>query len=220
MELTFFFKNRKWRALAAILLMLIFMASTAIALDNGLALTPPMGWNSWNKFGCDVSETLIREMADAMVDSGMRDAGYQYIVIDDCWQVDRDANGNIVPDPERFPSGIKALTNYIHSKGLKFGLYSDAGIYTCQHRPGSKGHELQDANQYAAWGVDYLKYDWCNTEGQNAPESYTKMRNALTAAGRPIVFSICEWGVSAPWTWAEKVGNLWYDRRYYRFMEL
>jgi len=188
---------------------LLLAASSAQALENGLARTPPMGWNSWNKFGCDVSETLIMEMADAMVDSGMRDAGYEYIVIDDCWQVSRDEEGNIVADPDRFPSGMKALADYIHAKGLKFGLYSDAGSFTCQRRPGSKGYELQDARQYAAWGVDYLKYDWCNTEGQNAPESYAKMRDALKAAGRPIVFSICEWGLSEPWTWAEDVGNLW-----------
>jgi len=184
-------------------------ASTANALENGLARTPPMGWNSWNKFGCDVSESMIREMADAMVDSGMREVGYRYIVIDDCWQVERDADGNIVADPDRFPSGMKALAEYIHSKGLEFGLYSDAGAYTCQRRPGSKGYELQDARQYAAWGVDYLKYDWCNTENQNAPESYAKMRDALKVAGRPIVFSICEWGASDPWTWADDVGNLW-----------
>ena len=122
-----------------------------------LALTPPMGWNSWNKFACNVSEDMIREMADAMVKSGMKDAGYQYVVIDDCWQVTRDENGNIVADPHRFPSGIKALADYVHSLGLKFGIYSDAGSKTCAGRPGGLGHEYQDAVQYAAWGVDYLK---------------------------------------------------------------
>ena len=192
-----------------ILFILLLTSSTVNALENGLARTPPMGWNSWNKFACDVNETLIKEMADAMVNTGMRDAGYRYIIIDDCWQIARDEKGNIVPDPDRFPSGIKALSDYVHAKGLKFGLYSDAGEYTCQHRPGSKGNELQDAMQYAAWGVDYLKYDWCNTEGQDPQESYTKMRDALKAAGRPIVFSICEWGLSDPWTWARDVGNLW-----------
>jgi alpha-galactosidase len=179
------------------------------ALDNGLAKTPPMGWNSWNKFGCNVSEKLIREMADAMVASGMRDAGYVYLVIDDCWQVDRDAQGNILPDPQRFPSGMKALADYVHAKGLKFGLYSDAGTLTCQKRPGSRGYEFQDARQYAAWGVDYLKYDWCSTGTQNAPASYSIMRDALLKAGRPIVFSICEWGTAKPWLWARDVGNLW-----------
>jgi len=168
-----------------------------------------MGWNSWNKFACNVSEKLIKEMADAMVTSGMRDAGYVYLVIDDCWQIDRDAQGNILPDPQRFPSGMKALADYVHSKGLRFGLYSDAGTLTCQKRPGSRGYEFQDARQYASWGVDYLKYDWCSTSTQNAPASYSIMRDALTKAGRPIVFSICEWGTSKPWLWAGSVGNLW-----------
>jgi len=181
----------------------------AEASDNGLAMTPPMGWNSWNKFACNVSEDLIKSMADAMVSSGMKDAGYQYIVIDDCWQVSRDGNGKIVADPQRFPSGIKALADYIHSRGLKFGLYSDAGTKTCAGRPGSRGHEFQDAHQYAAWGVDYLKYDWCNTGKENAEAAYTTMRDALLASGRPIVFSLCEWGTSKPWLWAKDVGNLW-----------
>jgi alpha-galactosidase len=122
-----------------------------------------MGWNSWNRFRCNVSEQLIRETADAMISSGMKDAGYEYIVIDDCWQGSRDENGRIQPDPARFPSGMKALADYVHSKGLKFGMYSDAGSRTCEGRPGSQGHEFQDAMQYAEWGVDYLKYDWCNT---------------------------------------------------------
>ncbi|MBN2242537.1 MAG: glycoside hydrolase family 27 protein [Acidobacteria bacterium] len=176
---------------------------------DGLAKTPPMGWNSWNKFACDVSEELIRETADAMVSSGMKDAGYEYVVIDDCWQVARDENGNIAPDPERFPSGMKALADYVHSKGLKFGLYSDAGTKTCQGRPGSRGFEEKDARQYAAWGVDYLKYDWCNTEGMDTREAYTRMSRALRDAGRPIVFSICEWGSTQPWLWAPGVGHLW-----------
>jgi len=190
-------------------LIFFFTLAPASALDNGLAKTPPMGWNSWNKFGCNVSEKLIKEMADAMVSTGMKAAGYQYIVIDDCWQVSRDANGNIVPDPERFPSGMKALADYVHSKGLKFGLYSDAGTGTCQNRPGSRGYEFQDARQYAAWGVDYLKYDWCNHSTQNVQASYAIMRDALKASGRPIVFSMCEWGVDDPWKWAADIGNLW-----------
>src|ERR1043166_1570409 len=184
-------------------------AAPARALATALARTPPMGWNSWNKFGCNVSEKLIREMADAVVSSGMKDAGYTYVVIDDCWQTGRDAEGNITPDPQRFPSGMKALADYVHSKGLKFGLYSDAGTLTCQKRPGSRGYEFQDARQYAAWGVDYLKYDWCSTGTQNQPASYSIMRDALLKSGRAIVFSICEWGTSKPWTWARDVGNLW-----------
>jgi len=179
------------------------------ALDNGLARTPPMGWNSWNKFACNVSEDLIKQAADAMVSSGMKDAGYQYVVIDDCWQVDRDAQGNIIPDAKRFPSGIKALADYVHAKGLKFGIYSDAGTGTCQNRPGGRGYEFQDARQYAAWGVDYLKYDWCNHSTQDSQASYSIMRDALKKSGRPIVFSLCEWGSTKPWLWAGDVGNLW-----------
>jgi alpha-galactosidase len=187
----------------------LLMTCPSFALDNGLAKTPPMGWNSWNKFGCNVSEDLIRRAADALVSTGMKDAGYQYIVIDDCWQVSRDNEGNIVPDAQRFPSGVKKLADYIHSKGLKFGIYSDAGTGTCQNRPGSRGYEFQDARQYAAWGVDYLKYDWCNHSTQNSQASYAIMRDALVKSGRPIVFSLCEWGSTQPWLWAKDIGNLW-----------
>ena len=190
-------------------LLTLCAAAPLSALDNGLARTPPMGWNSWNKFGCNVSESLIREMTDAMVTSGLKDAGFQYVVIDDCWQVSRDAVGNIIPDAQRFPSGMKALADYVHSKGLKFGIYSDAGTGTCQNRPGGRGYEFQDARQYAAWGVDYLKYDWCNHSTQNSEASYSLMRDALGKSGRPIVFSICEWGSTKPWLWAGSVGNLW-----------
>ena len=192
------------------LLVLLFISGSVMAqkFDN-LAKTPPMGWNSWNKFACNVNEDMIKAMADAMVSSGMKDAGYNYIVIDDCWQVDRDKEGNIIPDPVRFKGGMKALADYVHSKGLKFGVYSDAGTKTCQGRPGGRGHEYDDARSYASWGVDYLKYDWCNTGKQNAEASYSTMRDALYAAGRPIVFSLCEWGSHEPWTWAGDVGNLW-----------
>ena len=175
-----------------------------------LALTPPMGWNSWNYFQCDgINEQVIMETADAMVESGMKEAGYEFIVIDDCWQVGRDASGKIIVDSLKFPHGIKYLADYIHSKGLKFGIYSDAGTHTCGGRPGSKGYEYVDAETYASWGVDYLKYDWCNTEGQDPVQSYTLMRDALYAVGRPVVFSICDWGYSQPWTWADTVGQLW-----------
>jgi alpha-galactosidase len=179
-------------------------------MDNGLALTPPMGWNSWNKFGCNINEELIKSTADALVSSGMKDAGYVYLIIDDAWQnMARDSEGNISPDQKRFPSGIKALAGYVHSKGLKFGIYSDAGKKTCGGRPGSRGYEFQDARQYAAWGVDYLKYDWCYTGSQNAKAAYLTMRDALKLAGRPVVFSICEWGNSKPWLWGKNAGNLW-----------
>jgi len=204
---------------ALILLAAIFMlGSVTWSLDqqslvktlaSTLASTPPMGWNSWNKFGCNVGEDLIRQTADAVVASGMKDAGYQYVVIDDCWQVERDSNGNIVIDAKRFPSGMKALADYVHAKGLKFGIYSDAGTKTCAGRPGSRGYEFQDARQYAAWGVDYLKFDWCSTSTQDARSSYELMRAALDASGRPIVFSICEWGSNKPWLWGNGVGNLW-----------
>lgn len=176
---------------------------------NGLAQTPPMGWNSWNTYACNINEATVRAQADAMVSSGLKAAGYRYIVIDDCWHGARDAAGNIQPDVKRFPSGIAALAAYIHAKGLKFGIYSDAGEKTCGGRPGSWGHEYQDAQQYAAWGVDYLKYDWCNTGTQNAQAAYLLMSQALQSTGRPIVFSICEWGDNRPWLWARNIGNLW-----------
>ena len=213
-------KNLAWAWGCAIACVLAFLATATLAKAqgdqstsvpaNGLALTPPMGWNSWNKFGCNVSEDLIKSMADAMVSSGMKDAGYQYIIIDDCWQVSRDKDGNIVADPQKFPSGIKALADYVHSKGLKFGMYSDAGTQTCQGRPGGRGHEFQDALTYASWGVDYLKYDWCHAGMQDAEASYLTMSQALRASGRPIVFSLCEWGTHKPWLWGAQIGaNLW-----------
>ncbi len=197
--------------LLILLLFLSFLGSIPAgrALENGLALTPPMGWNSWNRFACSVNEDLVKSAADALVSSGMKDVGYEYVVIDDCWQVIRDPAGNIIADAKTFPSGIKALADYVHSKGLKFGIYSDAGTMTCAKRPGTRGHEYQDALQYAAWGVDYLKYDWCNTGTENAQAAYSTMRDALKAAGRPIVFSLCEWGSNKPWLWARDVGNLW-----------
>jgi alpha-galactosidase len=182
---------------------------SAWALDNGLAKTPPMGWNTWNKFACDISDPLIRQAADALVSSGMRDAGYQYLVIDDCWQTSRNPDGNIIADPHRFPAGIKPVADYVHSKGLKFGIYSDAGTGTCENRPGSRGYEYQDARAYASWGVDYLKYDWCNHGTQDSRASYALMRDALQKSGHPIVFSLCEWGSTQPWLWAKDVGNLW-----------
>src|SRR5215470_17836601 len=198
-------------SLLVVMLCAAFMvAQEKASLSAGLAVTPPMGWNSWNKFGCHVSADMIKGMADAMVKSGMKDAGYQYVVIDDCWQVSRDADGNIVPDPKTFPDGIKPVADYVHSLGLKFGIYSDAGWQTCAGRPGGLGHEYQDAIRYAAWGVDYLKYDWCHTTTQDAKASYANIRHALDAAGRPIVLSICEWGSHQPWLWGKEVGgNLW-----------
>jgi alpha-galactosidase len=178
--------------------------------DRSLALTPPMGWNSWNTFASNINETMLKEMVDAMVSSGMKDAGYQYFVIDDCWlSPERDAQGNLQADPKKFPNGMKAFGDYVHSKGLKFGMYNCAGTLTCAGLPGTRGHEYQDALSYASWGVDYLKFDWCNTDGINAKEAYTTMSKALAATKRPIVFSLCEWGNNKPWEWAEPVGHLW-----------
>lgn len=204
--------------IGAIVLLLIVTVSAYSQGNNykqnytkyqGLALTPPMGWNSWNKFACNVDENLIKQMADAMVSTGMKDAGYTYLNIDDCWHGDRDSLGFIHPDPKRFPSGMKALADYVHSKGLKIGIYSDAGSQTCGGRPGSRGYEFQDAQMYAKWGIDYLKYDWCNTEGLKQEGAYKTIAAALQKAGRPIVLSLCEWGQSNPWRWAGNVGHLW-----------
>ncbi|MGH8146918.1 MAG: glycoside hydrolase family 27 protein [Rhodanobacteraceae bacterium] len=183
----------------------------AQALDNGLARTPPMGWNSWNTFHCDVSARLIEATADAMVASGMKAAGYTYVNIDDCWLLkQRGPHGELVPDPAKFPQGIKAVADYVHGKGLKLGIYESAGTTTCAGYPGSLGHEKQDARQFARWGVDYLKYDNCGDHrGETYPQRYAAMRDALAASGRPIVYSICEWGNQAPWHWAPAIGNLW-----------
>ncbi|RTL49974.1 MAG: alpha-galactosidase [Sphingobacteriales bacterium] len=177
---------------------------------QGLALTPPLGWNSWNTFQTNINEQLVKDIADVMVSSGMKDAGYEYLVLDDGWMaMERDKNGNLVADPKKFPHGIKAVADYVHSKGLKFGLYNCAGTKTCAGYPGTRGYEYQDARYYAAHDVDYLKFDWCNTEGINAKEAYTTMSKALATTGRPIVFSMCEWGQNKPWEWAENVGHLW-----------
>ena len=174
-----------------------------------LADTPQMGWSTWNKFQGNISEDIIKGIADAMVESGLRDAGYTYINIDDCWHGQRDGNGFIQADPVKFPNGMKAVADYVHMKGLKLGIYSDAGTGTCANMPGSLGHEYQDALQYARWGVDYLKYDWCNTTNVNPQGAYQLISDALRAAGRPIFLSMCEWGNSHPWKWAREVGHSW-----------
>ncbi len=176
---------------------------------EGLADTPQMGWSTWNKFQGNISEDIIKGIADAMVTTGLRDAGYTYINIDDCWHGKRDADGFIQADPTKFPSGMKALADYLHGKGLKLGIYSDAGTGTCANMPGSLGHEYQDALQYARWGVDYLKYDWCNTTNINPQGAYQLISDALRASGRPIFLSMCEWGNSAPWKWARDIGHSW-----------
>ena len=176
---------------------------------EGLADTTQMGWNSWNRFQGNISEDIIKGIADAIVETGLRDAGYIYINIDECWHGQRDADGFIQVDKNKFPSGMKALADYVHSKGLKLGIYSDAGSRTCAGFPGSLGHESQDAIQYARWEIDYLKYDWCNANNVNPRGAYALMRDALRAAGRPILFSMCEWGTNQPWEWAANVGHSW-----------
>ena len=179
------------------------------SLNNGLAKTPQMGWNSWNKFGCNITEKLIRDTIDALNSSGLIEAGYNYINIDDCWQSARNENGTIIPDPITFPNGIKPLVDYAHSKGLKFGIYSDAGVYTCEKRPGSLGFEEIDAKTYAEWGVDYLKYDNCYNRNINAKERYIIMRDALKKTGRNIFYSLCNWGYEEVTKWGKDVGNSW-----------
>ncbi|KAK4270615.1 hypothetical protein QN277_019399 [Acacia crassicarpa] len=180
-------------------------------LANGLALTPPMGWNSWNHFGCQIDEKIIRETADALVATGLSKLGYTYVNIDDCWaELSRDDKGNLVAKKSTFPSGIKALADYVHSKGLKLGIYSDAGYFTCSKKmPGSLHHEEQDARTFASWGIDYLKYDNCNNGGSRPTVRYPIMTRALLKAGRPIFFSLCEWGDLHPALWGAKVGNSW-----------
>ncbi|MGW1895624.1 NPCBM/NEW2 domain-containing protein [Streptomyces sp. NPDC002004] len=182
--------------------------------DDGLAPTPPMGFNNWNSTNCraEFNESMVKGIADLFVAKGLKDAGYLYVNLDDCWALpQRDADGRLVPDPARFPNGIKAVADYVHAKGLKLGIYTSAGTKTCNSAgfPGALGHEYSDARQFADWGVDYLKYDNCNNQGVDAKKRYTTMRDALRATGRPIVYSICEWGENKPWEWAPGVGQLW-----------
>ncbi|MCF1592789.1 NPCBM/NEW2 domain-containing protein [Streptomyces muensis] len=186
----------------------------APTVDDGLALTPPMGFSNWNSTHCraEFNESMVKGIADIFVEKGLKDAGYEYVNLDDCWALpSRDANGKLVPDPVRFPNGIKAVADYVHAKGLKLGIYTSAGTKTCNPAgfPGALGHEYSDARQFADWGVDYLKYDNCNNQGADAKLRYTTMRDALKATGRPIVYSICEWGENEPWEWAADVGHLW-----------
>ncbi|KAK3004495.1 hypothetical protein RJ639_018758 [Escallonia herrerae] len=200
-----------------------------LQINNGLAQTPQMGWNSWNFFACDINETVIKETADALISTGLAEMGYIYVNIDDCWStLRRDSKvsldsvtfnlvlffsdvhlGQLVPDPETFPSGIRALADYVHGKGLKLGIYSDAGDFTCQVRPGSLFHENDDAEIFASWEVDYLKFDNCFNLGIDPKKRYPPMREALNATGRTIFYSLCEWGVDDPALWAGKVGNSW-----------
>ncbi|HBB94856.1 MAG TPA: alpha-galactosidase [Blastocatellia bacterium] len=180
--------------------------------DNGLARTPPMGWNSWNKFASRVDDPTVRSIADAMAGNGMKDAGYLYINIDDTWEAGRDAQGNIQTN-KKFPD-MKALADYVHSKGLKLGIYSSPGPNTCAGYEGTYGHEEQDARRYAEWGIDYLKYDWCGARtlytDEEMPAVYQIMGDALRKTKRPIVYSLCQYGRLDVWKWGADVGgNLW-----------
>lgn len=201
------------RFLFGALLLLCTVSSWAQNDDSKLlAPTPPMGWMTWNMFGVNINEQLIREMADAMVDGGFLAAGYQYVYIDDGWQGGRDNKNNIIPDPKKFPSGIKALADYVHSKGLKLGIYSDAAQLTCGGYTASLGFEIQDAKTFAGWGIDYLKYDYCGApeDVETAQVRYKAIADALRQSGRDISLGICEWGPRKPWLWASKVGGqLW-----------
>lgn len=218
-------------------LLLIFFFSPLqgqINKKTHLAPTPPMGWNSWNTFRCDgLNEQLVKDIADIMSTNGMKEAGYEYVNLDDCWQIGRYPDGRIMVDSIRFPSGIKALSDYVHSKGLKLGIYSDAGLMTCAKKPGSFSYEDIDAQTYAEWGVDYLKYDFCNLPmtlnqsqdnkqttpiirtAMKGPPNYTAqqiylpMAEALGKVDRDIVFSVCNWGVQDPWKWAGDISHLW-----------
>ena len=231
--------TRKRTRISLALTMLLTMTAGAIvtgppaqALENGVARTPPMGWNTWNTFGCNINETLIKQTADALVSNGMRDLGYEYVVVDDCWFApERDSAGNLQANPSRFPSGMKALGDYLHARGLKFGLYQAPLDRTCAQyfgsypgATGSLGHEEQDARQFAAWGVDYLKYDWCSPTGSidDQVRTFAKMRDALAATGRPILYSINpnsihektgpqrDWGdVANIWRTTEDITNAW-----------
>ncbi|CAF1017728.1 unnamed protein product [Adineta ricciae] len=192
----------------------VFLSLVSIisSLDNGLGKTPQMGWNSWNHFGCRINETVIRETADALISTGLAKAGYTYVNVDDCWASARDSTTKFIqPDPSTFPSGMAALADYVHSRGLLFGLYSDAGYETCAGRPGSFGYEDIDAHVYAQWKVDYLKYDNCNSRPTNCTikERYERMRDALNRTGRPIFYSACEWGEMLPALWFRSVANSW-----------
>ncbi len=197
--------------IAVAALLPVVSVTPAQALPDGQALTPPMGFNNWNTTGCAVDEQIIRDTADIFVAKGLKAAGYEYVNVDDCWaEPARDADGRMQANKARFPSGIKALADYVHAKGLKFGIYTSAGTLTCaKTQPGALDHEDVDAQTFADWGVDYLKYDNCNNQGRPALERYTKMRDALTKTGRPIVYSLCEWGENKPWTWGADVGHLW-----------
>jgi alpha-galactosidase len=202
--------SRHWSLSTVLCLFICAGASTVLAQDTTVARTPPMGWNSWNHFACKVNDQVVRESADAIASNGMKAAGYIYVNIDDCWEGKRDDVG-IIRANEKFPD-MRALADYVHSRGLKLGIYSSPGPKTCAGFEGSFGHEEQDAQTYAGWGIDYLKYDYCSFQGDVPAQiaAYKKMHDALVRTGHPIVFSLCQYGMDRVWAWAPSVGgNLW-----------
>ena len=200
-----------WLATASVAL---FFPVHALYPLNELAKTPQMGWNNWNSFGCDVDEELLISATEKIIQYGLRDAGYQYIVLDDCWSNGRSSNGTLQANTTRFPNGMAEVADRIHNEGFKFGMYSSAGTYTCARYAGSLNYEQQDAQTFAGWGVDYLKYDNCYNEGQSGNplityDRYKKMSDALNSTGRQILYSMCNWGEDYPWKWAQTVANSW-----------
>ncbi|UKJ08587.1 glycoside hydrolase family 27 protein [Solitalea lacus] len=190
----------------------VFCCLVYLGKGQNMAQTPPMGWMTWNYFADNINEKDIKEIADALVSSGMAKAGYNHIFIDDGWQGGRDNRNNIIPDPMKFPSGIKALADYVHSKGLKLGIYSDAASLTCAGYTASLNFEQQDAKTFASWDIDYLKYDYCGApeDTETAKKRYAAMANALRESKREIVLGVCEWGDRQPWLWAKEAGGqLW-----------
>ena len=200
--------------ISVVTLLLLLLFTVVHALDNGLALRPPMGYNPWNQFGCHINETIVMKTADHMSKLGLVQLGYNYLVIDDCWQAkERDPKTNrLVPDKQRFPKGMLALSRYVQQRGMKFGIYSDAGTMTCARYPGSKAHFELDAQTFAEWEVDFLKFDYCYTtdyEEMNPWIVYGEMSRCLNETGRPILFSLCNWGHQYPWKWGRQFGNMW-----------
>jgi len=208
----FFLMTGLWAAVAGSVVAVTQAPAPRIhAADDGLAMTPPMGWYPWNEFGQEPqNETLIKEIADALVSSGLKDAGYAYVGPDEGICFTRGADGLLTTNLARYPSGLRGLGDYIHAKGLKYALYTDAGTLTCSKAmPGAKDHEAEDMRRFAEWRADYIKIDWCNTEGQDIVKSYTKLRDAQRAASRAVVHSLCSWGEGEPWKWAAAVGHMW-----------
>lgn len=198
----------------SILVLTLLLAGAKADSYNGLGQTPQMGWNNWNSFACDVSASMLETAASKIKSFGLQAAGYEYVILDDCWSNGRDSNGNLQPDTTKFPDGITPIADSLHQQGFKFGMYSSAGTQTCGYYEGSLGHEQADANSFASWGVDYLKYDNCNNEGQSGTQElsykrYKTMSDALLATGRDIFYSMCNWGEDQPWLWADKIANSW-----------